>query len=73
VRHTIERSCVEAAVLLLPGSLKPTPLDGGIGPPFTDRARPAGYRFLEAPGVLFELLFFFEDLAQLTENGRPLR
>jgi hypothetical protein len=71
-RHTIEQSCAEPAVSLLPGSLEPTPLDRGIGPPFTDSARPAGDRFLEAPGVLFELLFVLEDLAQKAKQDLPV-
>ena len=59
-------------VLLLPGALKPTPIDRGIGPPFTDSARSAGDCLLEAPGVLFELLFFFEGLAQKIEQDLPV-
>jgi hypothetical protein len=60
------------AVLLLCGSLRPTSVACGIGPPFTDGARPAGDRFLEAHGILFELLFFFEELAQKIKQDLPV-
>ena len=53
--------------------MNPALLDSGIGLPLADRTGPTGYGFFQALGVLFELVFVFENLTQEIEQQLSVR
>jgi hypothetical protein len=49
-------------------SMNPALIKRGVGFRLADRTRPAGYGFLQALGVLFELIFVLENPTQEIEQ-----